>query len=321
VPISNDTVSLEPRTSFDGRVLAFDFPGVRVGVAEYDEGPPGCTVIDFGRRVLSVADVRGGSPGTFMADAGGCHAICFAGGSLLGLEACAGVAAEIFARGGHRPGWENIPVVQGAIIFDMQGPNSVYPDKALGRAALRVAGEGSFPLGPRGAGRGARVGKGPSFNMGEPGGQGAAFGKFGETSVFVCTVVNAIGAIVDRTGEVVRGHRRPDGVRIRAEDTLRDAPETHGGGGPTRNTTLTALVTNQRLGPRELLQLARQVHASMARAIQPFHTVDDGDVLFAVSTYESVQMPLPLWELGVRASELAWDAVLSSFDSDEANAC
>jgi L-aminopeptidase/D-esterase-like protein len=74
-------------------------------------------------------------------------------------------------------------------------------------------------------------------------------------------------------------------------------------------------VTNQRLGPRDLQQLARQVHASMARAIQPFHTPNDGDVLFAVSTFDVTNDALPPMALGVVASELAWDAVLSSFDA------
>lgn len=35
----------------------------------------------------------------------------------------------------------------------------------------------------------------------------------------------------------------------------------------------TILITNQKLTQQELTQLGRQVHASMARAIQPFHTL------------------------------------------------
>jgi L-aminopeptidase/D-esterase-like protein len=309
--INNDNTPLTPRTSFDGaRTLAFDFPGLRIGVAEYDEGPTGCTALIFDKRMISAADVRGGSPGTFMTDAGGGNAICFAGGSLLGLEAIAGVASEIYAENGHRPGWEHIPCVQGAIIFDMAGPNAVYPDAALGRAAVRAANRHAVPLGPHGAVRAARVGKGPDWSMGEPCGQGAAFAQAGETKVLVVTVVNAIGAIVDRHGRVVRGHRRPNGERARIEDlmglpsTAPDAPV---------NTTLTAVVTNQRVGGRDLTQLARQVHASMARAIQPFHTANDGDTLFAVSTYDVTNEALPTLNLGVLASELVWDAVLASF--------
>ncbi|MEX0751201.1 MAG: 6-aminohexanoate hydrolase, partial [Dehalococcoidia bacterium] len=221
MPLNNDNTTLTPRTSFeDAPSLAFDFEGVRIGVAEYDEGPTGCTVIAFDKRVISASDVRGGSPGVFMADAGNCNAICFSGGSLLGLEAIAGVASEIYAMNGHKPGWEHIPCVQGAILFDMAGPNSVYPDSALGRAAVRDAKPGVLPLGARGAGRNARVGKGLGWNMSEPAGQGGAFARYGETKILVLTVVNAIGAIVDRAGRVVRGHLTNRGARVRIDDDL-----------------------------------------------------------------------------------------------------
>jgi L-aminopeptidase/D-esterase-like protein len=53
----------------------------------------------------------------------------------------------------------------------------------------------------------------------------------------------------------------------------------------------------------------------MARAIQPFHTASDGDTLFAVSTRAVEGGPLAdATRLGIVASELAWDAVLASFD-------
>ena len=75
------------------------------------------------------------------------------------------------------------------------------------------------------------------------------------------------------------------------------------------------VATNLRLDQRELRTLGRQVHASMARAIQPFHALEDGDVLFAVSTGAVEGDPLlDTTSLGVVASELAWDAVLSVAD-------
>jgi L-aminopeptidase/D-esterase-like protein len=49
----------------------------------------------------------------------------------------------------------------------------------------------------------------------------------------------------------------------------------------------------------------------MARAIQPFHALVDGDVLFTVTTND-VEEELGSIELGVVASELAWDAVLAA---------
>jgi L-aminopeptidase/D-esterase-like protein len=50
----------------------------------------------------------------------------------------------------------------------------------------------------------------------------------------------------------------------------------------------------------------------MARAIHPFHAITDGDVLFAATTNEVENQSLDSLTLGVVASELAWDAVLSA---------
>ncbi len=286
--------------------LTFEFPGLRIGVAEYEEGPTGCTVFHFTGGAMLERDVRGGSPGTF-GELDWVDAICLAGGSLYGLEACTGVAAELFEQRNYDTGWTAIADVTGAIIFDF-GPreNAVYPDKELGRAALRAAQEGSFPLGQRGAGRSATVGKTFGFELAEPGGQGGAFRQIGPTRVAVFTVVNAVGAIVDRDGKVVRGHfDRPTGERRMLVDGI-EARLTGG------NTTLTVVATNQKLDRWLLRQLARQVHTSMARAIHPFHALTDGDVLFAATTNEVENDALDSVTLGVVASELAWDAVLAA---------
>jgi len=312
---SNDGLDLVPRSRFESRTLELDFPGLEIGVAEYEEGPTGCTVFHFPSGASVATDVRGGSPGTI----GGyewLHAICLAGGSLYGLEASTGVAAELLARRGYAVGWTEIALVSGAIIFDY-GPrtNAVYPDKELGRAALRAAREGVFPLGTRGAGRSATVGKTFEFAQGEPAGQGGAFRALGPTRLAVFTVVNAVGAIVDRKGQVVRGHlERATGTRgplVAGIESLHAPPAPAPLPG---STTLTVLVTNQRLARRPLTQLGRQVHASMARAIHPFHALVDGDVLYAVSTDEVDNAEVDSISLGVVASELAWDAVLASFD-------
>jgi L-aminopeptidase/D-esterase-like protein len=286
------------------RVLEFDFPGLEIGTAEYEDGPTGCTVFHFtGGGLPFVADVRGGSPGTIMADAGFAQAICFAGGSLMGLEAATGVAAALYdRRGQERVRWQDVPLVAGAIVFDFGNrANGVYPDKALGAAALTAAQPGRFPLGRSGAGRNTSVGKVGSGSRPEACGQGAAIRSEGPVKVAVFTVVNAMGSIVDRSGRVVRGKRAPAAVT---------APEPG-------NTTLTFVMTNQKIGGRALDQFARQVHASMARCIQPFHTEFDGDVLFVASTNEVDHPPLASSAaLGMLASEVAWDAVLASFDPD-----
>jgi L-aminopeptidase/D-esterase-like protein len=316
VPLSNDTTDLTPQTTSDGPSLAFDFPAFQIGVAEYAEGPTGCTVFHFPAGAALAMDVRGGSPGYLGGDYGWTNAICLAGGSLYGLEATMGVAAELFALRGYNARWDALPLVAGAIIYDYNArENTIYPDKALGRAALKAAQPGVFPLGGRGAGCSARVGAGFDWNEGELAGQGGAFRQVGPTKLAAFTVVNALGGIVDRAGNVVRGFRDPKtGVRRHQvadlERRLVDGERPLPAPG---NTTLTVLVTNQRLQPRTLRQWGRQVHSAMARAIQPFHTLDDGDVLFAVTTNEVDNAALGGTALGLLASELVWDAVLSSF--------
>ena len=307
-----DVQQLTPVTRGGGPELTFDFPGRRIGVAEYDEGPTGCTVFDFGKRgVVAAADIRGGSPATLYADFGFFHALCFAGGSLLGVQAATGVASAIFAERGHEHvEWTDVPVVAGAICFDFARPTGAYPDAALGVAAYRAAREGVFPLGAVGAGRNTSVGKGLPGLQPEPAGQGAAVGVVGDATVVVFTVLNSVGAILGRDGSVVRGHLDTStGGRLRAAERLALGDPI---AAPPGNTTLTLLATNQRLGGRDLTQLARQVHSSMARAIEPFHAPTDGDVLFAVSTnaVEEARLTDPTM-LGAVAAELAWDAVLS----------
>jgi L-aminopeptidase/D-esterase-like protein len=225
------------------------------------------------------------------------------------------VAAELMAMRGYTVGWEDVELVLGAIVYDFgYRENAVYPDRELGRTALRAAREGIFPLGRRGAGRSVTVGKTFGLEQGEFSGQGAAFRQIGPTKIAVFTVVNAFGAIVDRDGKVVRGHYDPErGARTPLVEGLEvQLPQAAPG-----NTTLTLVVTNQRLDRRELRQLGVQVHGSLARAIQPFHALVDGDVLYTVSTAEVENEELTSMGLGVVASELAWDAVLSCVDESE----
>jgi 6-aminohexanoate-oligomer endohydrolase len=311
---SNDHFSLQPRTDLEGRQLTFDFPGLLIGSAEYDEGPTGCTVFRFPQGVSTAVDVRGGWVGMTQAFEF-CHAVCLTAGSLLGLEAVAGVMSGILAENAYSLE-KGLPVVNGAVIYDYgRRQNLVYPDKALGRAAFEAAKPGVFLLGARGAGRSAGVGGALDRSQREASGQGGAFRQVGDVKIAVFTVANPLGAIIDRTGRVVRGNLdQATGERATMFDALErrlaagETPRTWFG-----NTTLSLVVTNQKLDAYSLTQLGRQVHSSMARAIQPFHTVRDGDVLYTVTT-DAVESSLDTTSLGVLASELAWDAVLSAVE-------
>jgi len=319
--LTNDGAELTPVTAFKGPALEFDFPGLKVGIAEYAEGPTGCTVFRFPAGSTGLADVRGGAPAEILSyREGWVDAICLAGGSAYGLEASTGVSAELLARKDYDTDWKNIAIVSGAVLFDFNRfriNRSIYPDKALGRAALGAAVEGRFPLGPRGAGVSATVGKWlRETHELEGGGQGAAFHEQDGVKVCVFTVVNSVGCLVDREGRAVRGHVDPDtGERRRVGEVYRMG----GGVGeprgdpPPGNTTLSVVVTNQPMDLRGLRQLARQVHSSMARAIDPFHTMHDGDVLYAVTTNSHEGDRLHHQEISHIASELAWDAVLCAY--------
>ncbi|MCY3858589.1 MAG: P1 family peptidase [Gammaproteobacteria bacterium] len=315
VEMTNDDPNLQISTDYGDRILEYDFDSFNVGIAEYSDGPTGTTVFHFPEGARAAVDIRGGAPG-FIGDYGFVHAISLAGGSLLGLEAASGVASGILARNGYTANWEAIPLVSGGIIFDF-GPrdNSIYPDKRLGRAAFENAQPNRFPLGARGAGISATVGKMLGFDRLENAGQGAAFVETGGIKVFACVVLNAVGAVVDREGQVVRGHLDPEtGDRISfmaaIEQQIADAEARLSA--PPGNTTLAVVITNQSTTRFNMDQLARQVHSSMARAIQPFQTDTDGDTLWFVSTGEIDIEPWSGPGLGTLASEVVWDAVLAA---------
>lgn len=314
--LSNDNTKLEPITQHNGRSISFDFPSIRIGIAEYEEGPTGCTVFHFPNEVTAAVDIRGGSPSTFTTDNHNLYAgerkldaVCFTGGSVHGLEATTGVTSALLSLKEYSTDW--MPKVVGATIYDyVDRANAIYPDKLLGQRAFESAQCNVFPIGRQGAGRSAIVGKG--FRHWEYSGQGGAFKQIGQTKIAAFTVVNAMGAILNREGQVVRGFVNEEGERQPIQALLNDL-EQSSQLIEEQNTTLTLVVTNQVLPSVYMRQLSKQIHTSMARSIYPFHSIFDGDVLFFVSTNEVENSKLDPTHLGLYASEVVWDAVLNCF--------
>jgi L-aminopeptidase/D-esterase-like protein len=310
-------VELTPKIPTAARSIAVDFPGLTVGVAEYEEGPTGCTVLLLDRYARMSIDIGGGMPGVFNHTAPVTEAVCLTGGSTLGLAACTGVASELYELRGSDP--LTLPVVTGSVIYDFAAPerSGVYPDAELGRAASRAATSGAIPVGAVGAARSATCGKLGIAGWAERGGQGAAFGVVGECRVVVLVVVNSLGVIVDRGGHVVRGNRDPaTGQRshVTAAQMVHGAERQRERFG--RATTLTVVLTDARLPSHALQQLPRQIHASIARAIHPFNAIADGDTLWLLTTNAVDDASIVPTAFGAFASELVWDAVLSSLDPD-----
>jgi L-aminopeptidase/D-esterase-like protein len=314
---SNDQMKLEPVTNHREPTLEFDFPELRIGIGEYKEGPTGCTVFRFEKKIKMITDVRGGAPGVVGANLGEIDAITFAGGSLFGFESFSGVRAELLKEQNFSFDWGSIPLDAGAVIWDFvdRPDNVIYPDKALGRAAFCAAKRNIFPLGNQGAGVSATVGKFLGSSYREKGGQGGGYHQFGEVKILVFSVVNSLGAIQDRGGEIVRGHFDQEksthfDVSERIKDYTPSIDQTYQG-----NTTLTLVITNQRFESRYIMgQVARQIHVSMARVIHPFHHLMDGDVLFLTTTEAVHDEQLTPGAFGVLAGELVWDAVLACFE-------
>ena len=340
VALSQDAAKSKPKphVSYDGPALTFDFPGVKVGVAEYEEGPTGTTVLYFPTPVVAAVDVRGGAPGTLNTEAlrlayddpaAGVNAIVLSGGSSYGLSAATGVGNALKDMITDAGNFDDVASVAGAIIFDLGDRrfNTITPDEELGRAALASARPGWFPLGARGAGRFAMQGLGSEIP--QHSGQGAAFRQYGDTKVLVVTVNNG-GLVVDRKGQVMRCSHPMDSHCGSIADAIAAYLATLGKPkqaradfgkkqinpqGLTRNTTLTVVVTNKSLPVWALQRLGVQVHNSMARGDQPMAEGDDGDTLFTVSTGKAVGATISdedMDHLGILASETAWDALLAS---------
>jgi L-aminopeptidase/D-esterase-like protein len=332
--------ALTPVINSAGKTLEFDWPLLRIGTGEYQEGPTGVTVFHFGRKVLGAVDVRGGGPGTVNTDylrlgyeAPELDSVVFAGGSWYGLEATTAVATALKDDGIRDGGWTNLALSVGAIIYDLgdRRLNEIYPDKQLAQAAFRAARPGVFPLGAYGAGRSAR--SGAYFGCNAHSGQGGAFRQIGELKIAAFTVVNALGVVTTRDGRIAACYADATWPRdLRTIDLVAGLPDSRKPGwpGPTlhgdakRNTTISLVVTNQKMNPAELQRLAVQVHTSMARGIQPFATEFDGDVLYAVSTGELESKPgapaITSADIGIIASDLMWDAILASVPEQPAAA-
>lgn len=250
--------------------------GIRVGSATHPEGGTGCTVVIGPFR--GAVHVSGMATGTRDLDALSpyhiveeIHAILLTGGSAFGLEAAYGVMSWLEGHGiGHPTRGGVVPIVPGAVIFDLQ-VGSPRPDAALGAAACEAATSDAVESGLVGAGTGATVGKMGGPETAAPGGLGSAAVQSGEYMVAALTVVNSVGDVLGADGTIIAG----------------------GGSGsegpsPLENTTLSVIATDAPLSRVDLGRVARMASTALARRISPVNTPYDGDVTFTVSTTRPV---------------------------------
>ncbi|MGL4282005.1 MAG: P1 family peptidase [Albidovulum sp.] len=274
------------------RNLITDVAGLRVGHAEDHAVRTGATVLVGERPFTAAVHVMGGAPGTRETDllqpdklVQEVDALVLSGGSAFGLDAASGVADALRGMGrGFDVGGQKVPIVPGAILFDLlNGGDKDWeenPYKRLGRAALMAAGE-DFPLGTAGAGTGALV-----HDL--KGGLGSASVVL-ESGITVgaLVAVNALGKVT--VGDGPQFWAAPwemgaefGGLGVAAEYDPVDEPPLMKRLGEA--TTIAIVATDAALTQAQAQRMAVAAHDGMARAIVPSHTPFDGDLVFAAAT-------------------------------------
>ena len=283
-----------------------DVAGIEVGHATRrgDGWLTGVTAVLLPPGTVGGVDVRGGGPGTHETDAldprtlvPTVDAVVLTGGSAYGLVAAHGVQRFCAERGrgfpvGPGPG-EVVPIVPAAAVFDL-GRGGVFgnhPTEAMGHEAAAAAHPGPVERGVVGAGTGAVVGGRWK------GGVGSASARSGGVVVAALAVVNAVGLPVPGPAGPVEP-------------------------GPL-NTTLVVVATDAALDPAETSRTATVAHDGLARALNPVHTLADGDTAFAVAT-GAVALPperaarvRELVDLQRVAADVVRDAVLDAIAAAE----
>lgn len=280
--------------------------GLYLGNAEVDD--TGVTVLATPEGAVAAVDVRGGGPGTRETDllspentVERAHAIVLSGGSAFGLAAADGVMRELADRSiGYQVAAARpeilVPIVPGAVIFDLLVGDPTLPDASLGRAVLctALADDTSFHSGSYGAGRAASA--------------GAIKGGVGQAKVtapgglFVAAVMvaNPFGAVVD-SGGVLYGNPALPGIRPEALSALTEkfigvtkAPRSDAAPSQSRNTTIGCVITNAPLTSAQAKRIAMCAHDGLARAIRPAHAPMDGDTIFCLSLSDSSTAETPV---------------------------
>ena len=271
-----------------------DVAGIEVGHFSDTRRPTGCTVILAREGAVAGVDVRGAAPGTRETDllAPGnlvqqVHGIMLAGGSAWGLAAADGAMRWLEERNiGMDVRFGTLPIVPAAVLFDLpMGDARIRPDAAAGYAACEVASSDAPAEGNVGAGSGALVGKLFGVDRAMKGGIGTASVTVGGVTVGALVAVNALGDVIDPdTAQPVAGARTEDGLALldTRRALLRGEPPKPLLAGT--NTTLGVIATDAVLTKVQANRLASVAHDGLARAINPVHTMSDGDTLFALAT-------------------------------------
>lgn len=294
-----------------------DVPGIKVGHSQNFEGMTGCTVVICEEGAVAGVDVRGSAPGTRETDllkpeklVDRIHAVILSGGSAFGLDAAPGVMKYLEERGiGFDVGVTKIPITCGAVIFDLNiGDYKIRPDAKMGYEACLKASKKENRQGNIGVGTGATVGKilGPENAM--KSGLGSASIQIGEVWVGAIVAVNSFGDVYEyKTNKLIAGTiDRKTKKLLNTYNLMKENKTTMGF--PMNNTTIGVVATNAIINKAQANKIAQMAQNGLARAINPIHTMFDGDTIFTMSTCK-VEADVNL--VGTLASEVMAMAIVN----------
>jgi D-aminopeptidase len=297
------------------RNLITDLEGVLVGAARNEYLASGVSVVIFEEPAVASIAVHGGAPG--LRDGAllepemtvpSIDAIVLSGGSAFGLDAPGGVQARLLETGrGYRIGSVRVPIVPGAILFDLGnggdknwGHRSPYWD--LGYEAA-VNADKTFALGTAGVGYGLTT-----FDL---------KGGLGSTSA-VTSNGFVVGALVgvNAVGRATRGSRPHfwaapferegefGGLGQGDQPTAEDLEMKIKGNAPA-NSTIGVVATDAALTKSQMKRIAIMAQDGYALALRPAHGPMDGDIVFAATTGRAKRSPdlADITEIGMLSAE------------------
>ena len=278
--------------------LITDVAGILVGNAHSRTAKTGVSAIVCETPTCASCHVMGGAPGTRETDLlapentmTGINGLFLSGGSAFGLDAGSGIQAWMRKQSiGYAVGDQRIPIVPGAILFDMLnggdkqwGKYPPYRDLGYEAAATAAA---DFQIGTAGAGYGATV-----ANL--KGGLGSASMTMANgITIGALVAVNALGSpTIASTGHFwaapfeknaeFGGLGFPAAMPADADVPIIKFREHLM---PATNTTIAVIATDAKLDKAEAKRLAIAAHDGFARALYPVHTPHDGDIVFSLAT-------------------------------------
>lgn len=247
----------------------------------------GSTVFLFEKKNRAIASVRGGAPGSRELNAlapgqlvENIDALVFSGGSSFGIDSMSGAVEYLRQKGiGYKTKAANIPIVAGAVIYDLEVGESAAPHSEWVYAACVNATERPEE-GTVGAGTGASVGKSSGIRFAMKSGFGWGKSLHHRNGIHVFIVTNALGDIYDPgSGQLLAGRRNKDGE---IEGFMKNI-QIDTGFTSYYNTTLALIVLDYFFSREDLSMLTHVVHSALSTCIRPYATLFDGDTIFMVS--------------------------------------